>query len=146
MNSPEEVRVRLRRLGALLVAAQLSACSADELLRGDEWIWVWLVTPLVMLLSLGGLYVQQARARQFADWRLDQQPTAPSARPIIVRVVVAASTSVIVFGAYNAWIEFIDPRQLALNVSLWLMGSFAGACGALYLGFKLSEPRHSRRR
>ncbi len=124
-----------------LALAALSLTGCQNFMTSSEYTWMWAATPAAVLLFLGGAWVLTSRRRQLKNWDLATSPSDPSVVPFLVRLAVFALVLLIAFGVYN-WLlrDQLAPKQIALNVGAWLIGSVFGSALAFLLGLRLAEP------
>jgi len=120
-------------------AIVLTGCSPETWLGSSDRTWLWIVTPLAVLLIFGSSLILMSRRQQLRDWRLES-PREPSVQGILIWTLVVSGVIAALFTTYNFLIE-IDSTQKIWNIGSWWLGTAMGVALSLLVGLKLAEPK-----
>lgn len=132
-------RPRVATAGLAALAAACQGCAAQ--LKDDEWSWLWFAAPLLSCLAVGLLWAFLRRLRQLRVWDLRLDSASPSPLSLAVPVGLAAVVVAVGFAIYNLSLAGMEPRQKAVNIVLWLLGTVLGGGGGFWIGIRAAERR-----
>lgn len=125
-----------RLVVAIFALLPLSGCTV---VSSDRWGWLWFVVPFAFFFA-STFFIFERRRRQISSWDLRFSPEAPSRSGIIRFVIALAAVGFIGFAIYNLALD-MDSSQKGLNIGLWFLGTAIGSTLALFVGFRLAEPK-----
>lgn len=119
------VRIRLTTLGMVLASSGCSGHTVDTVCNDPNLLWLWVLLPLVFG-AVGGLVIYLSRTRQLKGWDLSSSPRAPTAKALLIIIIVFIAILFVSFPIFMLPAEACEPDQKSDNITFWLMGSLLG--------------------
>lgn len=136
------VRIRLTTLSVVLAISGCSGHTVDTVCNNPNLLWLWVLLPLVFGM-VGGSVICLSRTRQLKGWDLSSSPRAPTAKALLIGIIVFIAILFISFPIFMIPAEACEPDQKSDNITFWLMGSLLGTILTLG-GLWLANQRYSK--
>ena len=136
------VWIRLTTLGVVLAISGCSGHTVDTVCNDPNLLWLWVLLPLVFG-AVGGLVIYLNRTRQLKGWDLSSSPRAPTAKALLIAIIVFIGILFISFPIFMLSAEACEPDQKLENIIYWVVGSLLGTVITL-VGLWYANQRYSK--